>query len=248
MNWNSGSVKTCRLPFGQHLGDAASRNEQHQRRNDGLDAKTGDQPAVEPAERARDQHRDDERQSDADQRGRQGTILPRKINGARAPEIAISEPTDRSIPCCDHEGHAHSDDHDRATWVRLTFRVCQVAKFGVKARLKTSRSASATTNRSGSERSSNPSAAANGRPRRGPPTSQGSSPIDRSHAGAKAVVPCAMAARWAVVGDGLSPPVRRRCGPRAARRRGLPPSMTSSSSDEIISTPSPWPAKLAHQI
>ena len=53
MNWNSGVLKTCRSPLVEHLGDAAAGDEQDQRRDDRLDAKAGDQPAVEQAEACR---------------------------------------------------------------------------------------------------------------------------------------------------------------------------------------------------
>ena len=99
MNWNSGVLKTCRLPLVSDLRDAAPGDEQDQRGDDRLDAEAGDQPAVEQAEHAGDQHRHDEGERDADvEAAAAGTAVPRKISGASAPAIAISEPTDRSMP------------------------------------------------------------------------------------------------------------------------------------------------------
>ena len=63
----------------------------------------------------------------------------RKISGASAPEIAISEPTDRSMPPVAMTSVMPTDTITIvATWVRLTFNVCQVAKFGVTAKLNAS--------------------------------------------------------------------------------------------------------------
>jgi hypothetical protein len=72
--------------------------------------------------------------------------LPRKISGASAPAIAMSEPTERSMPPVAMTSVMPTATITMAqTWVRLTLSVCQVAKFGVKARLKRMRSASATS-------------------------------------------------------------------------------------------------------
>ena len=71
--------------------------------------------------------------------------MPRKISGASAPAIAISEPTDRSIPPVAITSVIPTPTMTIVqTWVRLTFSVCSDAKLGVKARLKTISTASAT--------------------------------------------------------------------------------------------------------
>src|SRR4051794_487238 len=65
-----------------------------------------------------------------------GNSWPRKIIGATAPEIAISEPTDRSMPPVAITSVMPTATMTMvATWVRFTLSVCQVAKFGVTAKL-----------------------------------------------------------------------------------------------------------------
>ena len=55
-----------------------------------------------------------------------GTIVPRKISGASAPAIAISEPTDRSMPPVAITSVMPTATMTMvATWVRLTLSVCQ---------------------------------------------------------------------------------------------------------------------------
>jgi hypothetical protein len=74
------------------------------------------------------------------------TILLMKIIGARAPEIAISEPTERSMPPVAITSVMPTATMTIvATWVRFTLSVCSVAKLVVKARLKAISSASATS-------------------------------------------------------------------------------------------------------
>src|SRR5262249_61074984 len=51
-----------------HLTDAAPGNEEHERSDDGLDAKAGDEPAVEQAEKAGHQDRNDEGERNAQRR------------------------------------------------------------------------------------------------------------------------------------------------------------------------------------
>ena len=64
-------------------------------------------------------------------------MVPRKIIGASAPAIAISEPTDRSMPPVAITSVMPMATMTMvATWVRLTLSVCQDRKFGVTARLK----------------------------------------------------------------------------------------------------------------
>ena len=54
------------------------------------------------------------------------TSWPRKIIGARAPAIAISEPTERSMPPVAMTSVMPTPTITMVqTWVRLTFRVCQ---------------------------------------------------------------------------------------------------------------------------
>ncbi len=65
-----------------------------------------------------------------------GTIVPRKIIGASAPEIAISEPTERSMPPVAMTSVMPTATMTMvATWVRFTLSVCQERKFGVTAML-----------------------------------------------------------------------------------------------------------------
>ncbi len=55
-----------------------------------------------------------------------GTIVPRKIIGASAPEIAISEPTERSMPPVAITSVMPVATMTMvATWVRFTLSVCQ---------------------------------------------------------------------------------------------------------------------------
>src|SRR5215208_4224565 len=69
-----------------------------------------------------------------------------KIRGASAPAIAMSDPTERSMPPVAMTSVIPTPTITMAqTCVRLTLRVCQVAKFGVKAKLNRIRRASATT-------------------------------------------------------------------------------------------------------
>src|SRR5918995_6483591 len=73
-----------------------------------------------------------------------GASFPRKISGASAPAIAMSEPTERSMPPVAITRVMPTPTMTMAqTCVRLTLSVCQVAKFGVKARLNAIRAASA---------------------------------------------------------------------------------------------------------
>ena len=72
--------------------------------------------------------------------------MPRKISGATAPEIAISEPTDRSMPPVAITSVMPTPTMTMVqTWVRLTFSVCSEAKLGVNAKLNAIRATSATT-------------------------------------------------------------------------------------------------------
>ena len=72
--------------------------------------------------------------------------MPRKIIGASAPEIAISEPTDRSMPPVAITSVMPTATMTMvATWVRLTFSVCQDRKLGVTAMLNTISSRKATS-------------------------------------------------------------------------------------------------------
>src|SRR5918997_3153680 len=65
-----------------------------------------------------------------------GKSLPRKISGASAPAMAMSAPTERSMPPVAMTRVMPTATITMAqTWVRLTLRVCQVAKLGVMARL-----------------------------------------------------------------------------------------------------------------
>src|SRR4051812_34164325 len=65
-----------------------------------------------------------------------GISLPRKIIGASAPAMAMSAPTDRSIPPVAMTRVIPTPTITMVqTWVRLTLNVCQVAKLGVMARL-----------------------------------------------------------------------------------------------------------------
>ena len=140
-------LEDLEIAVGHHLGDAAAGDEQDQRGDDRLDAVARDQPAVEPAEAAGDQHRQHEGERDAEiAPTAAGTSLPRKIIGASAPAIAISEPTDRSMPPVAITSVMPTPTMTMVqTWVRLTFSVCSVTKFGVKAMLKISRTTSATS-------------------------------------------------------------------------------------------------------
>ena len=58
------------------------------------------------------------------------------MSGASAPEIAISEPTDRSMPPVAITSVMPTETMTMvATCVRLTLSVCQLAKCGVTAKL-----------------------------------------------------------------------------------------------------------------
>src|SRR3954447_3378770 len=72
----------------------------------------------------------------ASQSGRPGTMLPRKIKGASAPEMAMSEPTERSMPPVAITSVMPTPTMTVVqTWVRFTLSVCQLRKFGVTAAL-----------------------------------------------------------------------------------------------------------------
>jgi hypothetical protein len=67
----------------------------------------------------------------------------RKMSGASAPAIAISEPTERSIPPVAMTSVMPTETMTMvATCVRFTFSVCQLAKLGVKAKSNASRTMS----------------------------------------------------------------------------------------------------------
>ena len=66
MNWRFGVIEHLQIAVREHPGDAPAGDEKHQRRDDRLDLKSRHQPAVEPAESAGDQNRNDERQRDRD--------------------------------------------------------------------------------------------------------------------------------------------------------------------------------------
>lgn len=69
-----------------------------------------------------------------------------KIIGASAPEIAISEPTERSMPTVAMTRVMPTETMTIvATWVRFTLRVCQLAKCGVTAKLNASSTMSAVS-------------------------------------------------------------------------------------------------------
>ena len=62
--------------------------------------------------------------------------MPRKIIGAKAPEIAIMEPTERSIPAVPMTNVMPTATITMVqTCVRFTLSVCQLTKCGVKNRL-----------------------------------------------------------------------------------------------------------------
>ena len=70
----------------------------------------------------------------------------RKISGASAPAIAISEPTERSMPPVAMTSVMPTETMTMvATWVRFTFRVCRLQKCGVHAKLNASRTRSAVS-------------------------------------------------------------------------------------------------------
>ena len=72
--------------------------------------------------------------------------MPRKIIGASAPEIAISEPTDRSMPPVAITSVMPTATMTIvATCVRFTLSVCQDRKFGVTAMLKAISARNATS-------------------------------------------------------------------------------------------------------
>ena len=70
----------------------------------------------------------------------------RKMIGASAPEIAISEPTERSMPPVAMTSVMPTETMTMvATWVRFTFSVCQLAKCGVATKLNASSTMSAVS-------------------------------------------------------------------------------------------------------
>ena len=65
-----------------------------------------------------------------------GSSVPMKIIGAAVPAIAISDPTDRSMPPVAITNVMPTATMTMvATWVRLTLSVCHERKFGVTIRL-----------------------------------------------------------------------------------------------------------------
>ena len=63
----------------------------------------------------------------------------RKISGASAPDIAISEPTERSMPPVAMTRVMPTETMTIvATWVRFTFSVCRLQKCGVHTKLNSS--------------------------------------------------------------------------------------------------------------
>src|SRR3954447_12345800 len=67
------------------------------------------------------------------------------MSGARAPAMAMSAPTERSMPPVAITSVMPTATITMVqTWVRLTFSVCHVAKFGVIAKLTRRRSARAS--------------------------------------------------------------------------------------------------------
>ena len=82
------------------MADAAAGDEHDERSDDRLDLETGDEPAVERAEQAgtaATRNDKSERVAERRIRGTRPNEL-KKISGASAPDIAISEPTERSMP------------------------------------------------------------------------------------------------------------------------------------------------------
>ena len=70
----------------------------------------------------------------------------RKMSGASAPAIAISEPTERSMPPVAITSVMPTETMTMvATWVRLTLSVWRLAKCGVTAKLKASSTISAAS-------------------------------------------------------------------------------------------------------
>ena len=70
----------------------------------------------------------------------------KKIIGASAPAIAISEPTDKSMPPVAITSVMPTETMTMvATWVRLTLSVCRLRKCGVTTTLKTSSARSAVS-------------------------------------------------------------------------------------------------------
>jgi hypothetical protein len=71
-------------------------------------------------------------------------MVPMKIDGAAAPAMAISAPTDRSMPPVAITSVMPTPTMTIVqTWVRFTDSVCMVAKRGVNARLNAISSSSA---------------------------------------------------------------------------------------------------------
>ena len=96
-----------------------------------------------------EQRRDRDRNDKGERIAEPGCATPnglRKISGASAPAIAISEPTERSMPPVEMTSVMPTETMTIvATCVRLTFSVCQLAKFGVTAKLNASSTRSAVS-------------------------------------------------------------------------------------------------------
>jgi len=93
------------------------------------------QPLIQP-KKARDDYWHDESQCHANRERHRKPICPGKIIGAKAPEIAIKEPTERSIPAVPMTNVMPTATITMVqTCVRFTLSVCQLTKCGVKNRL-----------------------------------------------------------------------------------------------------------------
>ena len=119
-----------------HEREAAAADEQRQRRDDRLDPDARDQhPVDEPDERAAD-----ERDRDRDQQARS-----RGTSASRAEAIAMTEPTDRSIPRVPMTSAMPSAMiATGTTWTNCSRMLSISAKRGVNTRLKAISSSSPT--------------------------------------------------------------------------------------------------------
>ena len=106
MNWKCGVVELDQIAVGEHLGDAAPADEQDKGGDDRLDPeRVMSQPLNKPKAPAT--------RTGTTKASAMPTIVARsarwlsKIIGASAPAIAISEPTERSMPpVAMHQRHA----------------------------------------------------------------------------------------------------------------------------------------------
>ena len=146
MNWNPGALKDCRLPFViTWATPRPAMNRISVATMGWMRYRVTSQPLNQPSAPVARIGSAKASATPANGSGN-GNSLPKKMSGASVPAIAISAPTDRSIPPVAITSVMPTPTITVAhTCVRLMLSVCQLAKLGVTSRLNGTRASSASS-------------------------------------------------------------------------------------------------------